>query len=429
MSLKSLALLGIYRVLTTLALVPGACYLAYHRRRDPHYGRDFWQLLGLNLPSLAKGSVIFHAASMGEANSIKPLVAGFKKRHPHIDTVVTTLTTTGAQSAKKIAGIKVCYSPLDNYFAIKSFYKKLKPSMIITADTELWPEKLVNGKNAGCKMILVNARMQEKNTQAYLKHKDVVADLISAKLTRVMCQSTDDARRYEQIGVDPEKITVTGNLKYDLKEDPERFASGLEVRNKLQGPVLGAISTHASEEVLIIKCYEELKKSIDKLSLVLVPRHKEGVGLARAYLDEHKLSYVVKSSKGVSEDFNGGILIGDTMGEIALYFGMCDIVFMGGSFTTTGGHNPLEPACHRIASITGPDFHNFKGEYAGLIAKGGAFKVSSTAELITRCQQMLSNLDLCKEAGLRAYNELQTGKGAVDRTLDELDKLLQDCAG
>lgn len=424
MALKSLALLTLYRILTTIAMVPGACYLAYHRRRDPHYGKDFWQLLGLNLPTFAKGSVIFHAASMGEANAIKPLVAGFKKRHPQIDTVVTTLTTTGAQSAKKIDDIKVCYSPLDNYFAIRHFYKKLKPSMIITADTELWPEKLVSGQNAGCKMVLVNARMQEKNTKAYLKHKDVVADLISSKLTRVMCQSTDDAKRYEKIGVDPKKITVTGNLKYDLKEDKERFALGLDVKNKLQGPVLGAISTHASEEVLIIKCFEELKKSFDKLSLILVPRHKEGVGLARSYLEEHKISCIVKSNKGIPEDFAGGILIGDTMGEIALYFGMCDIVFMGGSFTSTGGHNPLEPACHKLASITGPDFHNFKGEYAGLIEKGGAFMVSTTDELVTKCKQMLGDLSLCKEAGLRAYNELQTGRGAVDRTLDELDALL-----
>ncbi len=426
MSLKSALVLALYRVLTTLALIPGACYLAYHRRRDRHYGKDFWQLLGINLPTFAKRSVIFHAASMGEANAIKPLVAGFKKRHPEINTVVTTLTTTGAQSANKIADIKVCYSPLDNYFAIKSFYKKLKPSMIVTADTELWPEKLVSGNKAGCKMVLVNARMQEKNTKAYLKHKDLVADLMASKLDKVLCASDDDAKRYERIGVAPQKITVTGNLKYDLKKDPERFALGTQIKNKLSGPVLGAISTHASEEVLIIKCYEELKKSIEKLSLILVPRHKEGVSLAKAYLEEHKLPYIIKSNKGIedAEAFNGGILIGDTMGEIALYFGMCDIVFMGGSFTTTGGHNPLEPACHKLASITGPDFHNFKGEYAGLIERGGAFKVTTTHELISKCTQMLGDLRLCKEAGLKAYNELQSGKGAVERTLDELDKLL-----
>ena len=205
MTLKSLALLALYRVLTSCMLLPAACFLAYSRRHDPHYGKNFWQLLGFKLPRFEQGCVVFHAASMGEANALKPLVSEFKKRHPEIDTVVTTLTTTGAQAASKIADITVCYCPLDNYFAVKSFYKKLKPLMIVTADTELWPEKMVTGAALSCKMVLVNARMQEKNTLAYLKHKQLVADLISSKLSAVMCASDEDAKRYERIGVDAKK--------------------------------------------------------------------------------------------------------------------------------------------------------------------------------------------------------------------------------
>lgn len=425
MRLKSALLFALYRVLTTLLVFPGACYLAIHRRRDPHYGKKFWQLLGLNLPSFERGCVVFHAASMGEANAIKPLINEFKKAHPHINVVATTMTTTGAQSLKAIENITVCFSPLDNYFCIKHFFKKLQPQMIITADTELWPEKLIQARKHDCLNILVNARMQEKNCQAYLRHKEAVVDLIASKLSLVLCADKDDQSRYIKIGVRPEWTKVNGNLKYDLKADLVRFTAGVQIKSQLKGPVLGAISTHSGEEVLILKNYLQLKKSIPNLSLVLVPRHKQGSELAAKYLQDNAIPYIMKSQKGNDLSFNGGILLGNTLGEIALYFGLCDLVFMGGSFTTTGGHNPLEPACYGLASITGPDFHNFRSEYRRLTASKGAFVVNTPDEFCSLCKKMLTDLNSCKQAGANAKKVLHSGQGAVQRTLNDLEILLR----
>ena len=424
MSFKSILLLGLYRVLTTILVFPGACYLAIHRRRDPPYGNKFWQLLGFNLPSFTKGCVIFHAASMGEANAIKPLIKEFKKAHPHINVVATTLTTTGAESLKSIENITVCFSPLDNYFCVNRFFKKLHPQMIITADTELWPEKLIQGHKRGCLNILVNARMQEKNCQAYLKYKNAVKDLIASQLSLVLCADPDDQDRYIRIGVSPERTKVNGNLKYDLKSDLERFNVGTRIKTQLPGPVLGAISTHSGEEVLLLKCYAQLKKNIPNLSLVLVPRHKQGAELASKYLQDNNQPYMMKNQKGNDLVFSGGILLGNTLGEIALYFGMCDVVFMGGSFTTTGGHNPLEPACYSLASITGPDYHNFKSEYQRLKNSGGAYVVNTPAELTSLCENLLKNIEECNKAGRKAHAVLRSGQGAVQRTLDDLENLL-----
>ncbi len=424
MRFKSAVLLFLYRILTSLLVVPGACYLAYHRRRDPHYGKGFWQLLGLNLPYFPQGCVVFHAASMGEANAINPLIRSFKERHPEINVVATTMTTTGAGSLKGLKDITVCFSPLDNYFCIRSFFAKLRPRMIITADTELWPEKFVQAQKNSCKCILVNARMQEKNCLAYLKYKNTIEDLISSKLTLVLCASEADRERYIRIGIAPENIRISGNLKYDLKPDGKRFKHGLEIKEHFKGPALGAISTHSGEETLMLQCFADMQRVLPNLSLILVPRHRQGAELAEKYLQAHKLSYVIKNEKDNTVKFSGGILVGNTVGEIALYFGMCDLVFMGGSFTETGGHNPLEPACHALPSVTGPDYHNFKSEYARLIDAGGAFAVKSEDELKKLCIKLLSDHKLCQKAGQNANEVLRSGQGALQRTMTELEYLL-----
>ncbi len=425
MHCNSILLLCTYRLLTGAAVLPAACYLAWHRRRDPSYGRRFWQLLGLNLPPFRKGKcVIFHAASMGEANALKPLIKAFVKANPEVRTVVTTLTTTGDGVLSKIEGIESCYTPLDQFFSVRRFFKRLHPCLMITVDTELWPEKMLAATKYGCQNILVSARMQEKNVKAYLKHQNAVRDLICTNLTKVMCASKEDAERFCRIGVHSDRVFVTGNLKYDLKKDSERFKSGREIRKTLQGAVLGAISTHATEEMLIIKTYLELLKEIPSLSLVLVPRHKEGVTLACEFLGSRKLRYQRKSALSKLSDFKGGILIGDTMGEIALYFGMIDLAFMGGSFVNIGGHNPLEPACYGIASVTGPDFHNFKNEFTGLISAKAAFLAKDTEELKKICKELLNAPDKTADAGERAEKFLLNGRGAVAKTLSALNDLL-----
>ncbi|HAH71192.1 MAG TPA: hypothetical protein DCL74_05675 [Succinivibrionaceae bacterium] len=425
MHCRSLLLLGAYRLLTGIAVLPAACFLAWHRRHDPPYGQRFWQLLGLNLPAFQKGKcVVFHAASMGEANALKPLINAFVKAHPEIRTIVTTLTTTGDGVLSKIEGTESCFAPLDQFLAVKRFFKRLHPSLLITVDTELWPEKMLAAKKFGCKNILVSARMQEKNVKAYLKHQDAVRDLICENLTKVMCASTEDAKRFCKIGVSPDRVLVTGNLKYDLKKDDHRFNLGKEIRKKLPGKVLGAISTHATEETLMIKTYLELLKTVPSLSLVLVPRHKEGVALACEFLDSQKIRYQRKSTLAKLSDYKGGILIGDTMGEIALYFGMIDLAFMGGSFVDIGGHNPLEPACYGIATVTGPDHHNFKNEFSGLINAKAAFLAKNPEELKKICNKLLNDPDQCVNAGARALQFLNGGRGAVAKTLALLEKLL-----
>lgn len=428
MRIKSYLALILYRVLIAAALVPGALFLAYSRRRDEPYGKDFKQLLGMGLPRFPDGSVIFHAASMGEANALRPLVSSFIASHPDIHTVMTSLTTTGHAAAAKVAGATVCYSPLDCLISQISFNSALKPRMLVIADTELWPEKLISARRAGCPVVLVNARMQEKNLEKYLDHADLVEDLIARQITLALCATPQDAERYRRLGVDPSCIRVTGNLKYDLTPDSARFEFSRKIKAEIDGSVLGAISTHRGEEGIILDTFLKMRHTMPNLSLVLVPRHQDGVIAAAEILRAQGIEFVKKSELAALSDFKGGILIGDTMGEIALYFGLIDLAFMGGSFTDTGGHNPLEPACYGIPTVTGPDFHNFQSEYENLIAAEASSCVTNQAELISTLGTLLASPELMQSRGQHALEVLQTGQGAVGRTIEELDRILNEAA-
>lgn len=413
-----------YRAATALAALPGACYLAWRRRADPPYGRQFWQLLGYGYPRDRRGCVVFHAASMGEANAVRPLAERFAAAHPGIRTVITTLTTTGRNAAARAKGANVLIAPLDSRCACRRFFRALKPRLLVITDTELWPEKLCSARKARCPVIIVSARMQERNLQAYLRHPLLSRDLLASNLERVLCASPEDRERFLRLGVPEDRTEVTGSLKYDLTPDTRRFEASRALRRALKGPVLGAVSTHGGEEGLIIRVFERLRRSLPSLSLVLVPRHKSGVSAAAKFLESRHREFTLRSAAGDLSGFQGGILIGDTMGEIALYFGLCDLVFMGGSFADIGGHNPLEPACYAIASVTGPEIRNFREEYQRLAASGGAFIVKTEDALYQELLRLLTHPDACLAAGKRAQEVQQTGRGAVARSLEVIDSLL-----
>ncbi len=276
MSFKSVLLLKLYQVLTTLVLPLGMLFIAYKKRRDRPYGSHFFELAGCYNTRLPH-CVWFHAASVGEVLSFGPLIKAFIAAHPHENAVLSTLTTTGATAAEKIEGLKVVIAPLDSPMGVRGFFKAFRPKALFIIDTELWPNFFHYANKFNCPVTLVNARMQEKNCLKYEKHKTLVKDLIASRLNAVSCKSRADADRFRRIGVDEEKISVTGNLKYDLTPDEDRYKSGCELKKSIPGQVLGAISTHDGEEEELLETFFTLKQDLPELNLVLVPRHRSGV--------------------------------------------------------------------------------------------------------------------------------------------------------
>ena len=411
----------IYKLLTLIIAPIGAAFLCYKKRHDPPYGKRVFELLGFYSYKL-NNCIWFHAASVGEINSLKPLILKFQKLYPKKNILITTMTTTGSKAALNIPNIKNVFMPLDSPWVIGRFFNNFKPKLLFIVDTELWPNMLQGALKNNCKVIIVNGRMQEKNCQKYLKFKQLVKDIIAPALYKVICISTEDAMRFERIGITPNKIKVSGNIKYDLTLNFEPFYKGRALKENFKGTVLCCASTHDGEENICIEVIKALKAKIPECKIVIVPRHKTCVDSFEKILSKQKLNYIKKSKINNNSEYqNNNIILGDTMGEMSFYFGLSDLVFMGGSFVPIGGHNPLEPAYFSIPTITGPYYHNFKDQFKALIAKGGAFEAKNKEDFFTKSLDLLTSPDKIKSSGEKALEILNLGRGSTDKILKEIE--------
>ena len=421
MSFKTTAISYLYKVLTIFLAPLGAAFLAYKKRHDPSYGLKFFNLLGFYKKQ--KGSHIwFHGASVGEINALKPLIAAYIQKHPQESIVVSTMTTTGLKQAQTIKNVKAVISPLDSPLSLCGFFFAYHPKKLFIIDTELWPNLLDKAKKANCPVSIVNARLQDKNVQAYLKHAALVKNLISDKLTYVLCSSLKDASRFEKIGVLKDKIKITGNIKYDLKPKDDLFnQSRLEKAKVLGTHVFGAISIHDNEEKAVIDAYLKAKQKVKDLKLIFVSRHQSTTDLAIKYLNEKGIAFQLRSDCKNFSKFKSDILIGNTLGEIEFYLGLCDLVFMGGSFVSIGGHNPLEPAYFSLPILTGKYYHNFQEQFDKLIDLGGAYLAEDEAVLCQYICKLIVDNNALKKAGIIALDVQQQGRGAIELSLKYMD--------
>ncbi len=417
----------------TLCLAPiGALWLSYKKRRDPPYGRRLGELIGCYHGKKATEPCIwFHTVSVGEAISARPLIQAFVSRHPELKVVVTTTTTTGAREVAKLSGVEHVFAPLDSPLAVGAFIRHFRPSHLFMMETELWPMLLHGAKRHHLTTVVFNARMPEKTCLKYLYHQHLSADLIAAPLDMVLCQTKDDAERFVRIGVAPSKVKVTGSLKYDLSPNEALFQHARTIYRSWQhsptmaGPVLGAISTHEGEEEMVLETFYSLKQLYPKLKLILVPRHQVGVTRAQNFLHDTHGHYALKTEFDHHlSGFHHDVLVGNTMGEIEFYLGLCDLIFMGGSLVDVGGHNPLEPAYFSLPIITGRYYYNFAEQYEHLIEQGGALVAADHHSLYSICQMLLQDPERLTTTGMNAFDVQQAGRGALRHTIEALEATL-----
>ena len=426
MRIKSFLILLVYKTITLFLAPLAVIFISYKRRKDPKYGFRILELIGIYFGKGYKKSVWFHAASFGEVNALKPFIVEFNKQHPEQNIVLTTMTTTGAQAGSSLRDVNLRYVPLDSSLGLRAFFCKFHPQLLIIIDTELWPNMIDIAHSKNCPVIIINARMQEKNCNAYLKHEDLVKDLIGKRLSKVLCVAYSDKERFEKIGVNPHNIAVTGNLKYDLVPREGLYKNAKCIKEKILGNrVFGAISIHEGEEITILNAFLKAKLSRSKIKMVIVPRHLAIVKNITSFLDKNNCSYSRKSELLNISDFSAEVLIGDTIGEIESYLGLCDVVFMGGSFISTGGHNPLEPAFFSLPLITGPDYHNFAELFDKLIECGGCFLATDEYSLTKIMLKLLFDNELKISTGVKALDIQQQGRGAIQRSMNYINDFLK----
>ncbi|TCK16501.1 lipid IV(A) 3-deoxy-D-manno-octulosonic acid transferase [Marinobacterium mangrovicola] len=390
--------------------------LWWRGRKAPGYRKNWTQRLGLG--NRLSGPVIWiHAVSVGETLAVVPLVERLLKRYPSHRILMTNMTPTGAAQVEKAFGDRVeqRFCPWDLPLAWSAFLRRVKPAICIVVETELWPNLVSGCTRKGVPVMLVNARLSERSARGYRRFSALTRPMLQ-RLNLIAAQHEADAGRFRELGAPPERVSVTGSIKFDISPDLSLRESGRALRTLwgAERPVVIAASTHEGEDELLLRSWQALQERQPELMLVLVPRHPErfaGVTeVARRFS-----SNVCTRSSGEKPDSETAIYMGDTMGELMMLYAAADIAFVGGSFSGTGGHNPLEPAALGLPVVMGPDTFNFSAICEALKGAGGMSQVVDEKVLTAQLGAWLEQPDQARVAGRAGEAFLKQNQGALDR--------------
>ncbi|WP_169303084.1 lipid IV(A) 3-deoxy-D-manno-octulosonic acid transferase [Thalassotalea mangrovi] len=410
----------------SLILVPLFILALFIRsRKQIAYRQRLGERLGL-VGKLDKGGIVLHAASVGEVLAIKPVVEELLAQYPQLPLTVTTFTPTGSAQVKKQFGDKVqhCYIPLDNILSVSLFLTKLKPRILILMETELWPQLIHSSYKRNIPLLLINARLSVKSLASYQKLRWLIAPALN-KFHRILAQSEENRERFIALGAAPERVSHSGNLKYDihLTDALEAKVEQLRELHIANHRVIVAGSTHQGEETLIVKAFFEVKQLYPDLLLVLVPRHPERFAKVQDLCQQHGLS-VVRRASGDDITEQTDVWLVDTLGELLAFYGIADICIVAGSFFDVGGHNPLEPALFAKPIVVGPNMANFQDVCEQLLRAEGIVQLKENQQLQQQLQHLLGARDEAKSLGQHAQALLAKNQGAAQRTKTEIEQIL-----
>jgi 3-deoxy-D-manno-octulosonic-acid transferase len=318
------------------------------------------------------------------------------------------------------------YAPYDLPDVLARFIRRIKPSLMLIMETELWPNTIAACAKRKIPTILINGRMSEKSARGYERFSGLAVPMLRS-LTKGLVQNRADAARFQRIGLPADNTEVTGNIKFDLtlNDDLRRNAAHLKEEWSEQGKhVLWiAASTHPGEDEIILDAFAQLRKSLtaDQVRLVLVPRHPERFNNVAALCANR--GYVVsrRSENSVSPETD--IILGDTMGELLLMFGASDIAFVGGSLVPNGGHNFIEPAAWALPLLSGLHVFNF-AEVAGLLKAANALQLVSDSELAAAVEVLVKDNYERERKGTAALQVANENRGALEKTLKIIEQFL-----
>lgn len=394
--------------------------------------RDFPQKFGFlpeDVTSLER-PIWIHAVSVGEAALAARLAKALKEHHPGVPVVVSTTTMTGNDMISKRSDGAVdahFFYPVDISFVLSRVLRKLDPRAYVMIETELWPNLLAALKRRDVPVMMANGRISDNSFKNYKWIKPITKKILSC-INRFCMQSDKDAERIIALGASADKVSVTGNMKFDTSVP----SSGAFTRDDLglsdNAAVLIAGSTHFPEEQMTIDMFCELKEVLPELKFILAPRHVERSDAIKIYLDRSGLKSIkfseMLSSTGGSVDREYDVLLVDTIGHIKDIYEVADVVFIGGSLVDKGGQNPIEAAMWGNPILFGPYTHNFR-EISEIFEDGGAaFRVEDITSLQAKIKELLTDKKTCLRMGKRSSEIIEKNSGAVGRTLDAIEEFL-----
>ncbi|TDE49396.1 lipid IV(A) 3-deoxy-D-manno-octulosonic acid transferase [Vibrio alginolyticus] len=362
----------VYTILLALASPLLLLGLYKSKPNKPKFGSRWKEHFGIT-PKLKSNDkpIWIHAVSVGESIAATPLIKALKEQNPEQSILVTTTTSTGAEQIAKLGDlIEHRYMPIDFGFAIKGFLKAVQPKQMLIIETELWPNTLHHVYKAGIPITVVNARLSEKSCQNYAKIQRLFNQLHPC-LTQVLCQTDSDAERFERLGVEKKKLSVTGSIKFDIQISEQVKQQGQQLRAQLgkDRPIWIAASTHKGEDEQVLDAHRQVLKSHPNALLILVPRHPERFDDVFALCQNSGFNSTRRTNAAIV-NADTQVYLADTMGEMLILLGASDVCFMAGSLLgdKVGGHNVLEPVALNVPVISGPSYFNFKAIVEDMIA-------------------------------------------------------------
>ncbi|MEX2128301.1 MAG: 3-deoxy-D-manno-octulosonic acid transferase [Xanthobacteraceae bacterium] len=414
--------LRLYRAITRWAAPLAGLLLKWrlkHGKEDP---RRVKERRGIPSHTRPSGPLIWvHAASVGEFLSVLALLERVRARG--IFVLLTSGTVTAAQlAAQRLPeGALHQFVPLDVPGFVTNFFDHWQPDLAIIAESEFWPNLIIEGRRRGIPFVLVNARLSDRSFSRWRLARRTAAALLS-RIDLCLAQEAEVAERLEHLGA--RSVVTTGNLKFDLPPPPAEplQLSALE-RSMRNRPIVLAASTHPGEEAIVIDAHLRIRRIVPSLLTIIVPRHPERGGQV-VELAEQMGAVPVMRSRGHMPDRGTEIYVADTIGELGLFYRLAPIVFVGGSLVRHGGQNPIEPAKLDRAILHGPHVGNFAAVYAQLNRNRGAATVTDAESLAKSIALLLDDAELVRSMAASARSTVEKLGGALDRTVAAIEPYL-----
>jgi 3-deoxy-D-manno-octulosonic-acid transferase len=397
--------------------------------RSGKYRYGLTERLGITparLPQPGEHSSIWiHAVSVGEVLAITRLVEELKEKYPHFSIFVSTTTLTGQFLARgRFGENNAFFAPIDLGFAVRPYLRRLRPALLVLAETEFWPNLLHLTRKSGAAIAVVNARISDRSFPRYRRFRWFFAPVL-AGVDLFLAQTEEDARRLIAIGAPVQRVRISGNLKFDMRGNTHsELARDLRVAIRRESPLIIAGSTTEGEEVLLLAAFRKLQQEFPAAVMVLAPRHPERFDKVAELAGSMQLTPIRRCAWNRITPVNDGVFLLDSVGELASVYALADVAFVGGSLVPLGGHNILEPAQHGVAIMTGPHTFNFR-EIVRIFSEGGALKITSPEMLARDLAQLLLNPEERQTLGKRAQELFLRNAGATERTTQALEPLLK----
>ena len=419
----------LYQILLWLSLPAVLVRLEWRARREPAYGRRISERMGRPPEGIPPGCIWFHAVSAGETIAVAPLVAALSSEFSGdggVPFLVTAMTPTGSeQVAGRLGGaVHHCYAPYDFPFAVRWFFDKVRPRLLVLVETELWPNLINEAHRRGVPVLLVNARLSRRSARGY----GLIRGLTRAMLRQVgyvACQNDDQLRRFNALGLPADKGATFGSVKFDavLPDDHGQRVAALRQQLGLQQrPVWVAGSTHPGEDEYVLDAHARIRSRYPACCLLLIPRHPVR-GEAVRSLARRRGFAVDRLPEANAPDPGTGspdVIVCDAMGQLQTLYGLSQVAFLGGSLVPFGGHNPIEAALCRQPLVIGPHAWNFDGIVAAFAAAQCLTEVRTAAQLADAVMAAFGDDAARAAAGGQALRTVQDNRGATARLLDLL---------